>query len=655
MKRLLLCWVCMAASGVLYAQEESHVGKLDSIHAIDEVVVSAMRNVTPHQTISYEQIQNLPSNNVADALKYMAGVQIKDYGGLGGQKTINVRSLGSQHVGVYLDGVRITNAQNGTVDLGKYSLTTLESVSLFNANKTEALMTASEYASASTVYLKTRRPDHTSLKASYQLGSFGTHKLAATYSYKNFGFLDAAFTHSKGNYPFEYHTEYEDTAGTRRNSDITMFRIEGCAFYKGLQWHTYYFNSRRGLPGGIVRRLSDTYTDVGREWDRNFFSQLSYRTELSHIDLRSIVKYANDFLHYRSDYPENISVHANNRYHQQDMYGALALACHLHDFSISASSDLRWSDLTTDVKNFHYVYRLDSKTSLSAFYQHQGWKASVSGLYTTLADHTQGKAKPLHKVTWNALASYSFGNWMFRTFYKTVFRAPTLNDLYYTLVGNRNLKPEYTKQFDVGVTYQFIGRDRVEKGSCEHARSTAKNGFGLNLQADWYYNRVEDRIVCLPLKGSYQWTMLNYGYTRCMGVDVSVNAHAELRDWHHSLLLTATYQDDRNRTNPKEKAYNDYIAYSPRWSMTAVYTLLYRGWSASLSHMFVDKRYWTAENAIEDPLSAYNCTDLKVGYHFLRHYTVEAECQDLFDERYEMIQRWPMPGRRFAVILKVNF
>ena len=213
---------------------------------------------------------------------------------------------------------------------------------------------------------------------------------------------------------------------------------------------------------------------------------------------------------------------------------------------------------------------------------------------------------------------------------------PTLNDLYYTLVGNRNLKPEYTKQLDLGVTYE----DRI-----------------FNIQLDAYYNRIEDRIVCLPLKGSYQWTMLNYGYTRCLGVDLSLNAHYK----HHSLLFTATYQDDRNRTNPNEDAYNDYIAYSPKWSLTAVYTLTYKGLTASLSHMFVDKRYWTAENAIEEPLSAYNCTDLKVGYRWniprtrRQSITLEAECQDLFDVRYELIQRWPMPGRRFGLTLKYQY
>ncbi len=598
----------------------------DSVYHLQEVTINGFKEVTPHQTISRNQIVAMPSNSVADALKYMAGVQIKDYGGLGGQKTVNVRSLGSQHVGVYLDGVRITNAQNGTVDLGKYSLSTLESVSLFNANKTEILMTASEYASASTVYLKTHRPDSTAIIGSYSIASFGTHKATATLSYKNYGFIDASFTTSKGNYPFAYHTEFEDTTGTRRNSDITMYRIEGCAFWKGFQWHTYYFNSERGLPGGVVRRLTALYTDVGREWDQNFFSQLSYQNQSGLFGIRGIIKYSNDHLHYRSDYDDNISVHANNKYHQQDIYGAWAGSYKYKDWQVSLSTDLRWSDLTTDVKNFHYVYRLDSKTSLSAFYHHQGWNASFSGLYTNTTDHTNGEAKPLNRFTWNTLVSYSLGGWMFRTFYKEVFRTPTLNDLYYTLVGNRNLKPEYTKQFDMGITY---------------------GNKWLNIQLDGYYNHVKDRIVCLPLKGSYQWTMLNYGYTRCMGADLTVNVNYKC----HSLLFTGTFQDDRNRTDPTEDAYNDYIAYSPKWSFTAIYTWMYKRLSTSISHMFVDKRYWTAENAIEDPLNAYNCTDIKVGYKY-KNLGIEAECQNVFDKRYEIIQRWPMPGRIVGVTIK---
>ena len=616
-------------SAVLPMQAAAPASKsiTDSIFEIKEVSVVATRNLTPQQTISRVQIENLASSSVADALKYMSGVQIKDYGGLGGQKTVNVRSLGSQHVGIYLDGVRITNAQNGTVDLGKYSLTTLESVSLFNANKVEQLMVASEFASASTVYLKTKRPEKTSFLASYSIGSFGTHKLNATYSFKKYGFIDAAYTHSDGDYPFRYKTEYEDTTGTRRNSDIDMMRIESCFFFKNFEWHTYFFNSQRGLPGGVVRRLSDKYTDVGREWDRNFFSQLSYRNNNKALGYRAILKYTNDKMHYRSDYPENMSVHSNNQYHQQDIYGAAAFSYSFKGLSISASSDLRWSDLTTDVKRFYYVWRLDNKHSLSAIFNFHELTLNASALYTSVTDHTHNGAKPLDKFTYDALASYKLNkHFSLRAFYKSVFRAPTLNDLYYTLVGNRNLKPEYTKQWDVGLCYN--------------------NSF-LALQVDAYYNKVTDRIVCLPLKGSFQWTMLNYGYTRCMGIDWSANINYR----NHSLFLSGAFQDDRNLTNPDGDDYRDYIAYSPKWTFSAIYSLNWKALSGSISYMFVDKRFWTAENDIEDPLNAYMCVDAKVAYRFWR-FTAELECQNILNKPYEMIQRWPMPGRRFMATFK---
>mgnify|MGYP004448972661 CR=1 FL=1 len=594
--------------------------------AISEVVVRSARDVVSQQRLTHDALRSLPSNNIADALKYMAGVQIKDYGGLGGQKTVNVRSLGSQHVGVYIDGVRITNVQNGTVDLGKYSLSTLESVSLYNANKNESLMMASEYASASTIYLQSHRPDSSSCQLSASVASFNTYKANATIAYKRYALLDCAFTTTKGDYPFEYHTQYEDTTGRRSNSDFKMCRIEGSAFLGGLSFHAYYYNSERGLPGGIVRRLSGLYTDVGREWDRNLFAQMAFRKRFDSIALRSIVKYSNDYLHYRSDYDNNIAVHSNNKYRQQDLYGAVASSYDNGNWSLSASSDLRWSDLKCMAKTTNYITRVDSKSSLAIFYSRGLMNFSSSALFTYVADHHEDEKTTMSHFAYNALFSWRINKWTLRSFYKSVFRVPTLNDLYYNIVGNSNLKPEYTKQLDVGATY---------------------NSAWFDVQCDFYYNRIDNRIVALPLKGSYQWTMLNYGRTRCLGVDISAKMNYK---WH-SLFISGTFQDDRNKTNPKEDAYNDYVAYSPRLSLSAIYSLQVRRLTASLSHIFVDKRYWTTENAIEEPLEAYNCTDVKVGFS-LHPLSVEVECKDIFDVRYEMIQRWPMPGRRFSATLK---
>ena len=66
---------------------------------LDEFVVYGsplMKEVIPVQKLSGEQLKNLSSFSVADAIRYFSGVQIKDYGGIGGLKTVNVRSMGDR-------------------------------------------------------------------------------------------------------------------------------------------------------------------------------------------------------------------------------------------------------------------------------------------------------------------------------------------------------------------------------------------------------------------------------------------------------------------------------------------------------------------------------------------------------------------------------
>ena len=131
------------------------------VYSLREVVVVARKiqtEITSVQTLTGKELEKLNSYSVADALRYFSGIQIKDYGGIGGLKTVNVRSMGSQHVGVFYDGIQIGNAQNGTVDLGKFSLDNMEALSLYNGQKSDMLQSAKDYASASAVYMVTRTP-----------------------------------------------------------------------------------------------------------------------------------------------------------------------------------------------------------------------------------------------------------------------------------------------------------------------------------------------------------------------------------------------------------------------------------------------------------------------------------------------------------------
>ena len=111
------------------------MAQVDSVNNLQEVLVLGKKvntEVIKPQTLTSKELKNLNSLNVSDALRYFAGVQIKDYGGIGGIKTVNIRSMGTNHVGVFLDGVQLANVQNGQVDLGQFSLANLESISLYN-------------------------------------------------------------------------------------------------------------------------------------------------------------------------------------------------------------------------------------------------------------------------------------------------------------------------------------------------------------------------------------------------------------------------------------------------------------------------------------------------------------------------------------------
>lgn len=640
---LLLCLVAAKANG-----QDEGLYPMDSIF-LPKVDILATRPLATRQQLEGAELQALSSTTVADALKYFAGVQIKDYGGLGGLKTINVRSLGAQHVGVYIDGIRITNAQNGTVDLGKFSLSTMESVELYNANKLDECQSASEYASGSTVYFRTRRPKQDSISLQLCQGSFGTWmaKTNTQFARRGWsGFVDMEGLSTKGDYPFRYKSEFEDTIGRRSNSDIKYLRAEGALFHHGFSSHIYYYNSQRGTPGGIVRRLSDKYVNVGREWDQDIFLQASQLWQWGDHTLKFNAKYSYEYLRYCTNYPENQNTaRVDNHYYQNDIYGAICYGWMPFSFlSLNASCDIRYSTLDADLRRFSLVRRLDEKQVLALKYNSRGLQAAVSLLHQHYKDYTfahVGAADPLDRWTSAYSLGYTLYGLTLRAWYKQIFRAPTLNDLYYTQVGNRNLKPEYTKQWNIGLEYNY-----------------SANSWRATLQADGYINKIENRIVCLPLKGTYTWSMLNYGYTYCRGLNATGKLAYNLRDWNLSLLTSLTWQRDLNRTDPNDiDLYNKPICYSPTLSYSITGIAAWRSLSITISDLYVSERMWSYADP-EDILKPYSNIDMKVSYHHpLRGrvgVAVSVEVNDLLDEQYEHIPRYPMPGRNYRVTVSLE-
>src|SRR5690554_2448330 len=110
------------------------------------------------QTLSRESLQNLNALQLSDAVKHLSGVTVKDYGGIGGLKTISVRGLGATHTGVYYNGIAVSDVQTGQVDIGRFSLDNIENVSLYSAQSDQIFMPARAFSNASYLNISTIRP-----------------------------------------------------------------------------------------------------------------------------------------------------------------------------------------------------------------------------------------------------------------------------------------------------------------------------------------------------------------------------------------------------------------------------------------------------------------------------------------------------------------
>jgi len=665
--------------GNIQAQESISELSVDSLrtHTIQEVTVIGrqMKEIVPAQVLSGEQLQRLNSHSVSDALRYFSGVQIKDYGGIGGLKTVNIRSMGSQHVGVFYDGIQIGNAQNGTVDLGKFSLDNMEHISVYNGQKSNIFQSARDFASASAIYMETRKPTFkegrdNNLNLKLKGGSFDLINASALmehrYNDKLFSSVNLEFLNTSGEYKFRYHKDGGyDTTEVRRNGDVMFLRAEAALFgrinHGEWQIKGYMYNSKRGYPGAAVKKdYGISLFNEDRQKDRNFFFQGSVKQQVTDLYSYKIqAKYANDYMNYVMP-PESTVQPMDNNYWQQEFYYTVAnLFSFNRWWTANISTDFQWNKLNafgTDMFNAHFVkprrYSVLSAAATSISLRRFSIQESL--LYTFVHDQSaRGKDVADNKNIFTPTLIASFKPFErigldVRAFYKEIFRMPTFNDLYYVQLGNRLLKPEYTTQYNIGIVYN----KQFDKGLFS----------SLNYTVDIYYNEVKDKIIATPTSNQLVWTMINLGYVEIRGIDMTLNPNLQIGEFGIGVRLSYTYQKAQDFTREKKEnwddpvidGYGDQIPYIPWHSGSLILNTKYKDWDFNYSFIYTGERYMLGNNTPVNYIQPWYTHDMSLSRNISLNNSllrVTTEVNNIFNQQYEVVKWYPMPGTNFKIIL----
>lgn len=670
---IVVALAVFAVSGKSYAEPADSLAmnrQLDSSMVLGYASGSRYREVIPAQTLGGKELERLNTLSVADAMRFFSGVQIKDYGGIGGLKTVNVRSLGTNHTAVLIDGIQIGNAQNGQVDLGRFSLDDVAEISLYNGQKSDIFQSAGEFGASGVVYINTSRPRFEdgrkfNLKASLKGGSFDlvNPSLRAEYKISDnvSGSVSAGFVNASGKYKFRcrgYDSRGNlayDTTAFRRNGDVCALRTEA-AFYGALghgSWtlKAYNYHSDRGIPGAVV---SNVFTNGERMRDNNLFVQgRAVNTWTPWWRSMFNAKFAYDYTFYEDKDMRRLYV--SNTYRQKELFASCANLFSITDFwDVSLACDFKWNYLDADnymsgnlpfpqpVRFTEMVSaataldlgRLKMQASLLGYFIHDKTRKNSS-------DSRRSKAAPALYASYKVLKNNDL---FVRAFAKSSFRMPTFNDLYYTNSASASLRPETVCQANAGFTYS---------GNYLHAGPFRK----LNLSADGYWNKVKDKIIAYPGGQQFRWTMLNLGTVDIKGVDASCDAFFSFGQVEAAVKLQYTWQRAIDITNKSDTFYKNQIPYVPKHSGSAVASIYYKGWGLNYSFIYTGERYSHKENTWRNYVLPWYTSDLSLQKTLnINKKTLKAtaEINNLFGQDYEVVLNYPMPKTNFRLSVSIE-
>lgn len=626
----LLAGTTVVWGGTVFAQEDLQEFALDDMVVTATRTESKMVDVPVNATvISAEKIADRHYLDVADALKDVPGATVLDTGVGAYEKKVVLN--GDERVLVLVDGKRV-NIDMGTMSRASYDLNQMPDVSLIERIEVVKGHGGALYGSdavGGVINIITKKMDHSYGKVSMGFGSHQARDAKAMYTIKEgkTGVMVASSKYKQG-----YH-EYKD-AKTEANK----------------RWPVASTYENEKVSVKLSQELSETSNlELGYDFSK-FEGVRSYSTKAKSASFSN--KKTNDF-YAKYDWTVNdkdqgfIQLYRNkyDYYNAGDMYET--------DTGFEAQQNITLSDNNRLVVGASYrkakalnatSYTAEKSINNKAVFVSDQWEFAPSWtLDAGVRYDKHGTAGS--KTTWSAGLnkkfdenSHAYFNW------GQVFKAPTLDDLYYYSVmewgsskyenyGNPNLKPEKGDTWTIG-----YGTKIADKTS---------------VNISYFQSKLEDAIdwdTTYSANGSVSIAR-NVDKQKKNGMELSVGH--ELNDnWD----LEASYTYIRVKNNDHGNGYVRDANYIPNMYRFGVRyhddlwnaDLFLRGGSGADKSAYVDSKYMTL--------------DMSVAYKATKDLSFYAKGYNLFNKAYAEsagvnggTYTYPAQGRRFIIGAEYTF
>lgn len=565
------------------------------VSIIDETTASTSRS----------DLNRLSSRNW---MKEIPGLAIRSYGSAASNLTITLNGGSAVHTKVLLENVDLTNPLMGQSDISQIPLSIVNKITVDNS---PGVLYGSGAIDGS-VNLKAKP---TGSFFSYSLGSFGFQSFDFNWNqhYKKWAFDVGVGTFSEVG---DFEATWRDEEIIRENNAMlqkyVFARFEGI-FEQKYILNAYYLNTwqDRELAGQIYSPTPDATSD---DELRIFSINLAQVTSTGYLRAKVNHKYSS--LYYYNPWTTPFESHHFTQSDQLQLDSRLRLTAKV-DLFINAELD--FSQISSTAAGVH-----DRTTIAGAFslnYQPQKWLAFAPAVRHDYSADLYGQStfdlslliKPTNKISIN----YSGG---------TAFRYPTFSDMYWSYVGNPDLKAE--NSFRHSLTLKLIPWHN-------YYFALIVNDTDINNLIKWQ-------------PGNPYWRPVNIDHVH--RTTLSLQAIANIGQWR----LTGNY----TFANAQDLEMDNAVRYSPKHSAYAALHYLRDRIQTGLQLRFTGEQIYIYDYPDDDYLDPYAV--LSYSFHhemILLGHTLkfDALIDNVLDTDYMNVYGYPEPGINFRIALIYEF
>lgn len=599
---------------------------------LNEVDVTDYRMKKSAQNFVQVEIDSLTrnsflTNNLSQLLIQQNAVLVKAYGP-GNIASLGIRGGTAQQTAVIWNGMNINNPMLGQADIsllpvGFFSIMSIQKGALSGYWGSGAmagvlnLQSNSQQANGLTVQAST---SYSSLQNSVQWASVNYADRKFSSSTKLLGDF------SQNKYQYYKNTDTSLVKQTQQHAQTQQLAFLQDFLYQikpnqQLGLHIWLQNTDRQIPYTASALQQDA-----KQTDKTFRALLDWTVNQKKITYNTKFGFFNETVIYNNT---TDAIYSNNN------FKTFALDA---DMQYKAGKGFAISGGTSNVLSVANSPNFVSQKQVlkNALFENVSWNSNrnffIVNVYSRQEIFNSKTFVPTEGIT-TTLNIFSWLAWKANA--GTVYRYPTLNDLYWNPGGNINLKPEQGHSEETSLQI----KERVKN-------------ISINFTGTIFSRDIHNWIMWQPGKDG-NWSPINVLHVWSRGVETNTEVSYKNKTFKTTLNVLTNYILSSSLTDNNLHLQMPYV---PMYSGSAILSIEYKNFLLRGAYTYTGYRYLSTDNY--SYLTPYSLIDVRVARTFIYKtlaLTVFTEVNNLLNKNYQSITQYGMPLRNYRAGLIIQY